>query len=74
MIDIFGHIGYAFLLFGTLAISRKNKLGWLFRVIGESIWIVLGFFLGLTSIYVWGIIFLCIDAYGFNQWRKYEAL
>jgi nicotinamide riboside transporter PnuC len=68
--DFLGHIGYANLTLGMILIARKNIWGWLFRAIGEVIWVVVGLMLGLSSAWMWGTIFLFIEAYGFWKWRK----
>lgn len=68
--DLLGHVGYASLTWGMILIARKNIWGWLFRAGGEILWIVIGLMLGLSSAWMWGTIFLFIEAYGFLKWRK----
>lgn len=70
MIDFTGHIGYLFILVGMVLISKKNIYGWLFRFVGETIWMVLGFYLELSSVVFWGMIFMVIDIYGFKKWKN----
>jgi len=68
--DFLGHIGYISITAGMILLARKNIWGWFFRAIGEALWIVIGLMLDLSSAYVWGFVFLMIEAYGFYSWRK----
>lgn len=68
--DLLGHVGYASLVFGTILVARKNHLGWPFRAFGELLWVIVGFLTGLTSAWIWGAVFICIDAHGFLKWRR----
>lgn len=70
-IDLFGHLGYIFIFLGTLFLARKNKFGWFLRFTGEAIWTAIGFYMGLTSIWGWGIVFMSIDIYAYLKWRKH---
>jgi hypothetical protein len=72
MIDFFGHIGYGLIAAGMFLLSRKDKNGWILRFAGEGVWVVLGFALGLTSIWTWGLIFLGIDITGYVKWLASE--
>ena len=64
-IDAIGWVGYALLSIGMYQIARGRKIGWALRASGESIWIILSWKLGLTSGVVFGLLFLCIDLFGF---------
>ena len=70
MIDIVGHIAYASLLLGQILLTKKNTWGWALRFIGEIGWVAIGFIIGMSSIWVWGILFALIDIRGFIKWRK----
>lgn len=70
MIDLAGHVFYVFLLGGMLLLARGSAAGWILRIVGEAGWAVLGVLLGMSSIVVWGVAFVIIDAYGFRKWRK----
>lgn len=69
MIDLFGHIAYFLLFVGLIFLSFKKQIGWILRLTGELTWIILGFKLNLSSIVIWGIIFISIDIYGYWKWR-----
>lgn len=69
-IDLLGHLGYVLLFFGQLGVARKNSLGWLGRLGGELVWLVIGIYLGLSSIILWGSIFLMVDLYGWYRSGK----
>lgn len=68
--DLLGHVGYASLVLGTILVTRKNKAGWPFRAFGELLWVVVGFLTGLTSAWMWGTVFICIDVHGYLKWKR----
>ena len=70
MIDILGHLFYAFIFLGLLLLNTKNKWGWICRIIGEIGWLCLGFELELTSLVFWGVLFVLLDIRGFIKWHK----
>jgi hypothetical protein len=70
MVDLLGHLGYLFLVVGHLAIARKMRFGFLFRVVGGLLWAGIGYYMGLSSILVWSFLFSCIDLYGWRKWRE----
>ena len=75
LLDAVGHLGYISLFVGSQLLARHNKYGWLARLVGEAIWVVIGFILGMTSIWLWGIFFIFFnDVYGFYKWNKKEKL
>jgi hypothetical protein len=69
MLDLTGHIAYALILSGQLLVARKIRNGWLLRIAGVLIWVILGFILGLSSIWLWSIFFLICDFYGWKRWK-----
>lgn len=72
-LDAAGHVGYICLFFGSQLLARHNKVGWLLRLAGELIWAVIGFIMGMTSIWLWAIIFIFTnDVYGYWKWRERE--
>ena len=72
-IDACGHVAYLFLAVGMLLISQKNKWGWICRLSGEAAWVGIGIVMGMTSIWMWGLLFMCIDINGFYDWWKWEG-
>ena len=66
--DFFGHIGYILLACGMWSLSQNNKWGWVFRILGEFIWVIIGVFMEMTSIWMWGLVFMGIDVRGFYKW------
>lgn len=69
-LDAFGHVGYTMLAIGMLLIARGKALGWAFRLIGEFIWLVIGIYLGMSSMWIWGGVFLVIDLFGLINARR----
>jgi hypothetical protein len=68
--DILGHIGYLFLAAGMFLLARKNICGWLLRFVGETIWLYVGYLVEMSSIWSWGLLFLCMEIYGFKSWWR----
>lgn len=68
--DLWGHAGYISIFLGMLLLTRRNVWGWAFRFLGELIWVGVGAALGMTSIWLWGVIFMGIDAWGFGTWWR----
>ena len=71
--DYAGHFGYFFIGLGMFLLARKNIFGWLSRFIGGVTWLLIGWAIELSSIWSWGLLFLCIEIYGFYSWRKNPA-
>jgi len=62
--DVIGHLGYLWLAIGTLLIAYGCQWGWIMRFLGETIWVGIGFYLRMTSIWTWGLAFMSIDTMG----------
>jgi len=56
-----GLLGYALLLGGQELVARRWRFGWLLRILGDLVWVVLGFLTGLWSISVASGLFCLID-------------
>jgi len=74
MIDVFGHLCYACLFGAMILLGQKNSWGWGLRLAGEIGWVAIGFVLGLTSVWFWGLLFCIIDANNWRKWRGMERL
>jgi hypothetical protein len=70
MLDLIGHIFCLLKAVGLLQLSRKRQIGWAFRIAGGAGWTVLGFHMGLSSIWIWGLVFLITDVIGFVSWSE----
>ena len=70
MIDFLGHVAYFFILLGTYLISKKKVYGWVVKIIGDIIWLILGIYLGLSSIWVWEFGFIITALYAIKSWNK----
>ncbi len=73
MTDLFGHMGYALILIGLVLVGRGSKVGWIFRLIGGMTWVVIGFAIGMTSIWIWGLIFAALDYYNYIKWHNEQT-
>lgn len=69
VVDIAGWVAYVVLFCGTMTLQNKNHIGWVLRGIGNLMWCVLGWHLQLTSVIVWGVIFMAMDIRGYLKWR-----
>ena len=70
--DAAGHIAYFFIALGMFYLARQQKIGWAFRFAGELGWFTIGILMGMTSIWMWGLLFLYIDVKGYFTWRESE--
>lgn len=68
-LDILGHLGYTLIFLGMVSIAKEERVGWILRFLGEAIWVIIGIYLGMTSIWIWGSLFMFIDM--FAIWRNY---
>ena len=69
-LDLFGHAGYILLLVGQLLITKKRKIGFLIRLVGELGWGVIGLALGMSSIVIWSLVFAVVEVVGWVRWRR----
>lgn len=69
-IDFFGHCFYAFMALGTWYLGKRDINGWWLRMFGNAGWIVLGFWLGLSSIWLWEILFLFLALRAYFEWKQ----
>ena len=70
MTDIFGHLGYSLILAGMFLVSKKNAWGWFFRLLGEIIWLIIGVYLEMSSMVLWGLVFVALDVRTFYTWLR----
>ena len=71
--DLLGHIGYLLVVVGTLMIARKDIRGWWPRMVGDVFIVSMGLLLGVSSLWIWGTVFLLIDIFGYRKWKR-EAM
>lgn len=75
LIDLIGHVGYACLCGGTWALARGHRVGWIARLAGEVIWMLLGIALGMSSVILWGMVGTGVDGYGLiRNWKRQAKL
>ena len=72
-LDLAGHFASATIALGIFFLTKKSIWGWVFRFIGEVAWVVIGFLMGWSSVWAWGLVFLTLDAKGFYEWWKWEG-
>jgi nicotinamide riboside transporter PnuC len=72
MIDFIGHISYLFLTIGIYLLSKHNKLGWIFSSVCQLGWIFIGFWINMTSLWTWAMLFLLMNLYGYFKWSENE--
>ena len=69
IVDLIGHFAYLLSVLGTIYVSKKDKNGFLARVISDIIWCLIGLYLNLSSIFIWSIVFLIVDIRAYRKWR-----
>lgn len=69
MIDLVGHLACASVLTGSLLVAKRRRLGWLIRALGDFTWVLIGWELGLSSVWLWESLSVMMDAYGWWRWR-----
>ena len=74
MIDFFGHLSYAFCVGGTYMVGTRKRAGWVVRGVGDVGWVSCGLAIGLSSIWVWGSIFVVLDVIGWRKWKRRDTL
>ena len=72
-VDIAGHIAYALITSGTLLLWFKSKRGFFLRMCGGTVWVAIGFKIGLSSIVLWSAILVVIDVIGYLYWQAQET-
>ncbi len=67
--DRLGHVAYVLLFAGQALLALHcPEAGWPLRAMGETAWVGIGLAMRMTSIALWGSLFLLIDLYGaFSQ-------
>lgn len=66
-LDAAGHVGYVLLFAGQVCIARGRRVGWLVRIGGELTWLWIGWQMGLSSVVLWGVVALGVEAYGWSR-------
>jgi len=67
--DLLGHIGYVVLLVGLVLIGQRKTIGWPIKMVGELIWVGIGFVMGMTSIWLWGLSFTALSLVTWRKWK-----
>jgi nicotinamide riboside transporter PnuC len=70
MADIIGWIGMIFYTLGIIFIAQKKYLGWWLALVGNIIYLGVGFMINMTSIIGINIIATGCSIYGLYKWRK----
>lgn len=73
MIDLLGHAAYFTIFVGQFMLTKKSQVGWIVRAVGDVAWMILGFVMGLTCVWMWGVLFLFNDYRGYKAWQDGET-
>jgi hypothetical protein len=65
-----GHFAYGTVFLGQIGLAHKKKIGWWLRLIGEAIWVIIGYAIGYSSIWAWGALFCVMELYGLWAWMR----
>jgi len=70
IVDILGHLCYIAMIIGTILIALRRRAGWLFEAAGAAGLILVGLMLGMTSIWIWNVVFVVGYSYGWLRWKN----
>jgi len=70
VLDLFGYISYALIGLGMWLLGRNNPLGFLSHALGAAMWAVAGYFLELSSMVIWNILFCLIGINGYYNLKR----
>jgi len=68
--DIAGHVGYAMLAIGNWMIGDKRIWGFAWYFVANLIWLWIGWSLGMSSIFLWEVVFLSLAVRNVYKWRQ----
>ena len=68
--DILGHVAYALLVVGNWMIGNKQIWGFSFYLVANLMWLGIGWKIGMTSIWLWEIVFLGLAIRNIWKWRQ----
>ncbi len=66
--DKVGHLGYVLLLSGTTLLANQSWLGWPLCILGDLVWVWVGWRMRMSSIWVWQSAFLVVGLVGWWRW------
>ncbi len=72
-IDAFGHLAYFLLFMGTFLVGRKQTIGWVLYIVGDLIWLGIGWELRMSSIITWQAAFMILGIRNWYLWRSEEV-
>ena len=67
--DVAGHLAMAMLLLGKVGIIYKHRWGFLAWMTGAGMWVVIGYFIGMSSIMLWNALYVVMYAFGYYKWK-----
>ena len=69
-LDFFGFAAYAFVFLGGWYCQKKETAGWLMRMFGCLMWVIIGIRLGMYSIWLGELAFAAQAYVAYREWRK----
>ncbi len=66
--DILGWFGNLSYFVAIVLIARKNRVGFIFNTVGNSLYLVQGIAMGLSSLWVISIVLIGGNIYGWIKW------
>lgn len=55
---------------GLILLNRKNRIGWLFGIAAECLWIWRAERLGMTDLVFISTVYVCVAAHSFFSWGR----
>ncbi len=73
ILDLLGHAAYVLLMLGTILVAKvpRCRRGWALRMSGTATWMGIGVAMAMSSIYLWSLVFLAIDAFGLKKAERW---
>lgn len=67
-----GWLAAALNIAGLILLGRKRRIGWLFGIVAECLWIVRAGGMGMPDLIAISTVYVFVAAWNFNQWRPNE--
>lgn len=70
LLELIGWIGNIGFFTGAILLARLNKIGWIFHLLGNVMYFIQGYKLGLSSLTILSFVLGIVDIYGYYNWRN----
>lgn len=60
-------------IIGLILLGRKHRIGWLFGIVAECLWIVRAGHMGMPDLVAISTVYVFVAAWNFTSWGKHAA-